>query len=462
VTPATKTRLGLVTLTCLIAGNMIGVAIYVNSYYSLMSLKDARLVLLVWLVGGLHALCGAIAYGAVASRLPISGGEYTYLSRCIHPAIGLVAGWISIIAGFTAPIAASALLLANYALQFADTTLVDPADQAFKVRWIATFAIVSAAILHGFHLKIGTSFNNSIIALKFGCFALFLFVGIPFVLRTPCTGMLYDTTLAVAPSLVERLSEPNTWLSMLVQLFYVSLAYTGFNASIYLAGDIETSAEGKRSLIARSMWVSCLAVMVLYLLLNTVFLYGVDPQELIKSGEGFVAVVARNVGGNWLSLVMQLAILLSAATSVLAMMATGPMVYTQMARDGWLPKFLLGGNDSSRWPIAIQAALSCVVVWVSSIEGIISYLGLTLTACGALAVSSIWFAKKGLVSARPVTVMEHMATAIYIAGALLLLFAASQTPDQRIKLYLCLATFAVGAIVYAVVGAMRTRRSLGQ
>ena len=79
--------LGMLSLVCLIVGNMIGIGLYVGSFYSMLSLQDARLVLLVWFVGGLYALCGAIAYGAVAQRLPVSGGEYTYLSRCVHPAI---------------------------------------------------------------------------------------------------------------------------------------------------------------------------------------------------------------------------------------------------------------------------------------------------------------------------------------------------------------------------------------
>ncbi|MEQ1828420.1 MAG: amino acid permease [Pirellula sp.] len=445
--PIAKTHLGLLTLVCLIVGNMIGAGVYVNSFYSLSSLHDARLVLIVWLVGGIHALCGAVAYGSVASRLPVSGGEYTYLSRCVHPGIGFVAGWVSIIAGFTAPIAVTALLLGNYVV---DLATVDPMTKALWQKIVATLAIALAGILHACHLRIGTGFNNAVIAVKLLCFSVFLAIGIPFILSTPSDGMLVmpSSSSELPRSLMERLADPATLGLMLVQLFYVSLAYTGFNASIYLAGDIDDRQESSKGLVALSMWISCVLVMILYLLLNAVFLYGLSATEIVAAGEGFVPVVAKHIGGESLSMIMRVAIILSALTSVLSMMATGPMVYAQMARDGWLPQLVHWPSQSTRRPIAIQAALSCLVVWFSTIEGIISYLGLTLTACGALAVSSIWIAKTGFTSPKPVRWYEHMATATYVGGAILLLIVASQSEAQRIRLYLCLATFATGAIFY--------------
>jgi APA family basic amino acid/polyamine antiporter len=436
-----KPALSMPTLICLIVGNMIGVGVYVGGFYSLSSLKDARLVLLVWFIGGLHAICGAVAYGAVASRLPVSGGEYSYLTRCVHPIVGFVAGWISIIAGFTAPIAASALLIGSYVGTYGVT---------LSSKWIASLSIVFAAALHAFHLKVGTSFNNLVIAIKLTCFAIFLGLGIPYVLNSPSTGLLVDATGGAGPSefLSVRLTEHDTIVQMIVSLFYVSLAYTGFNASIYLAGEIDTAdvRAKNKSLVSRSMLIACISVMVIYMLLNWVFLYGLDPQAIMAAGEGYVAEVARNVGGEWLSQIIRLAIILSAATSVLAMMAIGPMVYAQMADDGRLPQFFRLDSGVPRVAIAVQAILSCIVVWSSDIFGIIKYLGLTLTACGALAVSSIWFSHAKLATSSPVRWYEHAATAAYIGGAMLFLFVAyRQDPPQ---FWLCLATFGTGALAF--------------
>jgi len=440
--------LGMFSLVCLIVGNMIGIGLYVGSYYSLLSLKDARLVLLVWLIGGLHALCGAIAYGAVARRLPVSGGEYTYLTRCVHPAIGFIAGWISIIAGFTAPIAGAALLLGEYL----DRLLMEANGD--QVRICATLAILAAAGLHTLHVKVGSVFNNVVIGIKLLCFLVFLSIGIPFAMRSGYDGLLIDPSAVVQESLSlsHRLMDGNTIYNMIVALFYVSLAYTGFNASIYLAGEIdrEPNLQTGRSLVSRSMWMACLLVMVFYLLLNFVFLFGLDAQSIAKGGESYVALVANNIGGQSLSILIQITIILSAATSILAMMATGPMVYAQMAKDGRLPKWFDTTNQVPRLPILVQATLCCILVWISEIKDIVGYLGLTLTACGALAVSSIWFAKAAFREKLPVRWYEHACTAIYVSGAIIFLVVAAFSPREFNQFLLCVATFATGLIVYVL------------
>ena len=439
--------IGLFSLVCLVVGNMIGGGLYVGGFYSLVSLKDARLVLIVWLVGGVHAICGAIAYGAIANRLPVSGGEYSYLTRCVHPAIGFVAGWISIIAGFTAPIAVPALLIGKF--------LAGTDASNHSVQLIATASIAFAAILHCFHLKIGAWFNNGVIAIKLFCLAVFLLVGLPFVMQGTYSGLLVDasSTNNESPSLAIRLMEPSTLLQMVVSLFYISLAYTGFNASIYLAGEIEgpnTTQKSGVKLVSRSMLIASVLVVVLYLLLNYVFLFGMSPERIAESGESYVAEVAQNIGGDWLSGMIRIAIVLSAATSILAMMAIGPMVYAQMAEDGRLPKFFRMSDQVPRTAIVVQGLLSIIVVWVSDIKDIVTYLGLTLTACGALAVASVWIARRFMAEQSPVKWYEHLAAMIYVGVAILLLLVAGSLERYRIQFYLCVGTFAVGLLIYGV------------
>jgi len=179
-------------------------------------------------------------------------------------------------------------------------------------------------------------------------------------------------------------------------------------------------------------------------------LFGMSPERIAESGESYVAEVAQNIGGDWLSGMLRIAIVLSAATSILAMMAIGPMVYAQMAEDGRLPKFFRMSDQVPRTAIVLQGLLSIIVVWVSEIKGIVTYLGLTLTACGALAVASVWIARRFMAEQSPVKWYEHLAAMIYVGVAILLLLVAGSLERYRIQFYLCVGTFAVGLLIYGV------------
>ena len=109
-----KRRVGLYSASALVVANMIGAGVFTTSGFALADLGDRRWVLLAWLVGGVLAAFGALTYGALARRSPESGGEYTFLSRAVHPLAGFLAGWVSLLAGFTAPIAAAAHGLQAY------------------------------------------------------------------------------------------------------------------------------------------------------------------------------------------------------------------------------------------------------------------------------------------------------------------------------------------------------------
>jgi len=112
---ATARSLGLVTATALVVANMIGTGVFTTSGFLLAELKSPWPVLAVWLAGGLMAALGALCYGALARRFPESGGEYLLLCRTLHSSLGYVAGWISLLVGFSAPLAAAAMAFGTYA-----------------------------------------------------------------------------------------------------------------------------------------------------------------------------------------------------------------------------------------------------------------------------------------------------------------------------------------------------------
>ena len=448
-----RTRsIGLVSLVCLVIGNMIGSGVYISSTYALGALGDAMLVLFAWALGGIHAMCGAIAYAALAKRIPMSGGEYAFLSRFVHPSVGFMAGWISLIAGFTAPIAAAALVFGDYISESRTTNET--------TRWIATGLIIAGALFHWINLKTGSWVNNGIVFLKFIGFAIFACVCVGF-LQHPSTN---DPNVPFVPALNEslfsldylnKLDHGAIWMTILVQLFFISLSYTGFNASIYIAGEIdgagirtEGTPSGNGMLVPRSMIIACLVVTAIYLGLNYLFLACDTREAILAGGDYFVSDVAYDVGGSTLRWVMRITIALSSATSVLAMLATGPRVYAQMAADGWLPSWLGFQHDVPRAAIGIQAALSISLVWLADILDMITYLGITLTACGGLATSTLWIAYRVMAERRPIAWWEHAALAVYIVGALLLLATAWFV--KPLQFWFCVGTFASGFAIYLV------------
>lgn len=451
----TGATIGFVSLVCLVIGNMIGSGVYISSSYALGALGDARLVLVAWALGGLHAICGSVAYAALARRISISGGEYAFLSRFVHPAIGFTAGWISLIAGFTAPIATAALVFGEYICATPQATT--------EARTVATIWIVLCALFHWVNLRTGSWVNNGVVLLKMIGFVIFgaacirfLFMGTVAHPVTPFAPAL-DRSLGELDYL-QQLTQPNLLFLMLIQLFFIALSYTGFNASIYIAGEVAPAEHDRSaprsSLIPASMIVACIAVTAIYLVLNYLFL-ACDTKESILDGKDyFVSGVAMRVGGVPLQWVMRITIALSSATSVLAMIATGPRVYAQMARDGWFPRWFGADEEVPRNAIVVQAVLSCCIVWLASVLQLISYLGITLTACGALATSTLWIAYRELHARRPIAWWEHACLAIYVAGAILLLVAAWYV--QRTQFLLSAATFASGLLVYAI---MRLQRA---
>ena len=126
-----KTSLGLFSAAALVVANMVGSGVFTTSGYALADLGSPWLVLAAWVICGFIAICGALSYGALVRRWPESGGEYVLLARTLHPMAGFLAGWVSLIAGFTAPIAVAGALWVPYFLR-SDfyVGVLDPSDGA--------------------------------------------------------------------------------------------------------------------------------------------------------------------------------------------------------------------------------------------------------------------------------------------------------------------------------------------
>jgi APA family basic amino acid/polyamine antiporter len=144
---------------------MIGVGVFTTAGFQAADLADPFTMILTWFVGGVLALCGAAVYAELATMMPNVGGDYVYLRTAFHPAFGFASGWVSLTAGFSAPIAAASLAFAQYLAHVFPNSELDP-------RWIAVALIVSTALLHGYDAVVGgrvqAAFTICKIAIRLG------------------------------------------------------------------------------------------------------------------------------------------------------------------------------------------------------------------------------------------------------------------------------------------------------
>jgi APA family basic amino acid/polyamine antiporter len=332
-----RRRLGLTSAAALVVANMIGAGVFTTSGFALADLGRPDAVLLAWGVGGLMALCGALSYGALARRIPESGGEYTFLSKTVHPLAGFLAGWVSLLVGFTAPIAAAALGLQAY--------LASSLGLTARPEWIGTTAILIAGLMHGLRLRAGVVLQNTAVGLKLAVIGGFVLLG---AMRSPS---LADA--AALPSVDFGLG------AFAVTLVWISFAYSGWNAAVYVAGEVR---DPERNL-HRSLWLATGLVTLIYLALNAVFLYAAPAQELAGKAE-VGAIAAEALGGT----------ALRQAVSVLVM----------------FPRWLGVAEEVPRAAVALQVGLAVLVAWFSGLRELLSYIGFTLgisaaaTVCGLI------------------------------------------------------------------------------
>lgn len=411
-------RLGVPSASALVVANMIGAGVFTTSGFALGDLGSREFVLLAWLIGGFIALCGALSYGALGRRFPESGGEYLFLSRMIHPLAGFLAGWVSLLAGFTAPIAAAALGLQAYVGYSIDVDI--------RPEWIGTAAIAMAGLIHGLRFREGVWLQNAAVVLKlvliFG-FVAFGMSSLPE--RAPETGE----------------SAEFVWGAFAVTLVWISFSYSGWNAAVYIAGEVR---DPERSL-RRSLLLGTSVVMVLYLGLNTVFLYSVPIEDLAGRAE-VGAIAAQALGGEPLTRAVSLMVGLALFTSIWSMVMAGPRVYAKMAEDGLFPRFLRSGDATPTAAIVLQSVAAIVVVWLSGLAELFSYIGFTLGVSAAVTVLALIFlrlregAERVRVPGFPVVPVVFVVATLWAAG-----FMAVREPRQAL---LGLATALLGVPVY--------------
>jgi len=397
-----------VTLTALVVGDTIGAGVYTTSGYALADLGSRWLVMLAWAIGGLVALAGAASYAMLARRMTESGGEYLYLSQEMHPAAGSVAGYVSLLAGFTGAIALAAIAAEGYA------RAAFPAIRGLPPGVLAAGAVLAAGLIHVIRAEAGAAVHDLLVAAKLAALIGFcLFAGWVILARGAAAGA---EPAATAPGLA----------GFAGTLVWVSLSFSGFNAAVYVAGEARDPARS----VPRALMGGTACVAVLYLLLNAVFLFAAPPLSVAGQAE-VAGVAAGALGGPALRRAVEALIALSLVTAITSMVLAAPRLYARMAADGVLPAFLrTRGDEPPRAAILLQVGLAMLVAAASGLRDLLGYLGFTLSLSAALAVTTLFWRHRRT-GERPDGRLYPLAPALFVSVTLTTgLLAALRQPGQ--------------------------------
>ena len=360
------------TAVLMVIANMIGTGVFTTLGLQAEAVPDGAALLLLWVLGGLVALCGALSYAELAAALPRSGGEYHFLSRIYHPVLGQLAGWVSVTVGFSAPIALAAMGLGYYV--------------SAVVRWdptlVALGTVLGLTALHAFDLGLGRGFQIWATLVKVALIGLFCVLGL---VAEPATGRLPLGPTARTFDLV--LSAP-----FALALIYVSYAYSGWNAAAYVVDEVR---EPQRT-VPRALIHGTLLVTGLYLLLNLTFLRTTAESALAGTVE-VGALSARHILGPQGAALLSLALSLLLASTISAMVLAGPRVLQAMGEDipSLRPLAARNRRGAPTRAVLVQQGLAVALILTDSFEAVLTFAGFTLSLFALLTVAGVLKLRRG-------------------------------------------------------------------
>ncbi len=424
---------------------MIGAVILTITGVLAGQLGSAKLVLLVWVVGGICALAGAFCYSELGINFPSSGGEYVYLTQAFGPTWGFMTGWVSFFAGFSAPIAAAALAFSDYLGHFFPALKLENAQyvfgsgalqfklglpQAAACTMIAVFTIVNCL-----GVRLTSRVQNVLTTMKVLVIIIFLGAGFGF----GNGNWDHFTQPAV------RTSSTPLFAQFVVSLLLIYLAYSGWNAATYVAEELKNPIRT----LPLSLACGTALVTVLYLGLNVLFIYAM-PLESMKGVIAVGAFTATHLFGPAVAGLFSAAMVLSVLATVNAEVTIGPRVYYAMAKNGAFfaaaakvhPRF-----HTPAFAIICQGVCSMLMT-LSPFVDLLTYIGFLLNIFAVMSVAALFIFRKrpgwrkvGVVSfAYPLVPVFFI-----IVGIGMTIFGITYKP---VIAAIAIFTVATGALVY--------------
>jgi APA family basic amino acid/polyamine antiporter len=432
-------RLGPYDAAAIIVSNVIGSGIFFVPIIVAGLVPNAATMLGVWVVGGLLAFAGAMAYAELATLRPRAGGEYVYLREAYGPVAAFLTGWTSFIAGFSGAIAAGAVALSDYLGRFipiaADKTPLVTIPVPFTPMHvtpnaiIAIAAIVALSLVH-FHGS-GRLVHNLLAGLKVSVLCVFIALGLA--LGTGSFGNLAGS---------HQVAQPLTgWMPALIPVMFT---FSGWNAAAYVAEEIRNPGRN----VPMALGLGTLAVVAIYLALNLLYVYAMPIQELAQLDGRLTDIVAERLFGFVAGNLLAIFTIISISASISAMVIAGPRVYYAMARDGVFFAAASRVHARHKTPviaIVAQAIWSSILVLAGTLSELVNYTGFAVVLFSGVAVAAVFVLRhREPHTERPFKTLGYpLAPAVFVVASLVMvvyqLIWGFNAQDARIGLVVILA-----------------------
>ena len=409
-----------------VVANMIGTGVFTSLGFQLLGIQSPFVLLMLWFVGGLTALCGALTYAELGANLPRSGGEYNFLSQLYHPGAGFISGWVSATVGFAAPVALAAMTFSAY------LSAVFPALPRGAT---AVALVLSLTLAHCLSRRTSSQVQQIFTALKL--LLILLFCAAVFIWgKTP-------QSLNFAP----QAGDHRTLFSgaFAVALIYVNYAYTGWNAATYVTGELDNPQRN----LPMVLFIGTTLVLLLYLLLNITFLSAAPVSSLEGKLEVGV-IVANSALGDSAGKAMGAILALLLISTVSAMTMAGPRVLQMIGQDFRLFAKLAQCNKQGIPVIAIlcQGLLAIFFIISATFESVLVFSSFVLginTLFSVLGVFMLRYRKLNIAGAYK-TFAYPIAPLIYLGVTLwTLAYVLLSRPQEGL---LGLGIIVTGALIY--------------
>ena len=417
------------TAMMLVVASMVGTGIFTTTGFLARDLNSGWLIMLTWILGGCLALCGALAYAELCARYPRNGGEYWLLGQVYHPALGFIAGMVSIFVGFAATIAVSAAAFARYVTRIFPE--LSPSATALGLVLVLT-------TIHTLRTHRAAAFQDLATISRYALTALVAIVAV-----------IVGWGSTASPWVSDVGASGYSARSFAVGLVWVAYAYSGWNAAAYIVDDLQ---EPQKT-VPRALLIGTAMVTGLYALVNVAYLVAVPRTQMAGVIE-VAHVVAEALGGRLAGQFISVVIAFGLISTAGAYIMVGVRIYQVIAADyprlHWIaPR--VSDNRASVRALWIQAAIACALLLSATFEALLTYVGFMLTMFAALTVGGVFVARKRNPLIKPTySTWGYPYTPIVflVFSGWILVYAALERPFVALA---ALGILVAGGIVYRLV-----------